>query len=135
MAMVLTYDESAGVINTIIATWTSDGSGDAAATSKKISGEIVKAITDPGATAPTADYDIVVTDDNSFNIFTNTDDDLVDRHTSTTEEVYFFEKDHAGTPAAQPVRPVVNSVLTITVSNAGATKDGVLKLFWSAVVR
>ena len=43
--------------------WTSDGSGDAdAITTKGYSGEIILLTTDPGATAPTDNYDVVVLD-------------------------------------------------------------------------
>jgi len=134
--MTITIDEglagdgARGGIKRMVCAWTSDGSGDADATSVKVSGQLVKAVTDPSATAPTANYDIVITDDASFNVLTNTDDDLMDRHTSTTEEVYFFVLDHAGTPLAQSLRPAVNSPLTVTVSNAGDTKSGTLYLYY-----
>ena len=134
MAMVFTYDEI-GPVHVIIGTWTSDGSGDASDTTKKIVGELIKGVTNPGSAAPTDDYDITVSDEDSFNVLTSTDDDLLNRDTSNTEEVYFFEKDHAGTPLAQPVRPVVADKLTIAVANAGSAKNGVLKLYWAPGVK
>ena len=48
MAMTFTYDET-GPIWKIIAVWTCDASGDAAATTKKITGSLIKGVTDPGA--------------------------------------------------------------------------------------
>lgn len=132
--MAITYDRSGdghgnkGVIR-VIYDWTSDSGGDAAATSEKVVGRLVKAITDPGSAAPTDDYDIVITDDESVNLLTACDDDLVDRDTTTTEEVYFLVKDHAGTPLAQSFSPIVCSPLTLTVSNAGDSKTGQLFLF------
>ena len=41
------------------------------------------AVTDPGTTAPTADYDISIEDDYGADIFGG---ELVDRHTSSTEQ-------------------------------------------------
>lgn len=127
MALTFTH-EKLGALRTVTATWTSDSSGDATATTTEVvSGTLVKAITNP-TDGPTANYDIVITDDQSFNVLTTTDDDLLNRHTTTTEEVYFFVDDAAGT--AQSTQPVTNSVLTFTVSNAGATKSGVVILFY-----
>jgi hypothetical protein len=129
MALTFTH-EKLGALRTVTATWTSDSSGDATATTTEVvSGTLVKAITNP-TDGPTANYDIVITDDQSFNVLTNTDDDLLNRHTTTTEEVYFLVLDKAGTPLAQSIQPVTNSVLTFTVSNAGATKSGVVILFY-----
>jgi len=134
MAMVLTY-RNLGPIRVIVGTWTSDGSGDAAATTTKtVYGEVVKAITDPGGAAPTADYDIVITDEQSFNILTNCEDDLADRHTSTTEEVYFLVPNLAATDPGGVVHPVVADKLTVTLSNAGDTKNGVVYIYVKGVI-
>lgn len=110
--------------------WTSASDGSVTATTKKICGELVKAVTNPGATAPTASYDIAITDEESFDVLTNTDDNLADRHTSTTEEVYFLVKDHAGTPLAQSVHPVVCDVLSVAVTNAGDSKVGRIVIYY-----
>jgi hypothetical protein len=131
--MTFTYaTHGPGPVNTVIAAWTSDGSGDASGTCTAISGEVIKAVTDPGAAAPTADYDIVLTDADGLNILTGANDDLTDRHTSTTQEVYFWKE--LGTNAGV-LYPVVNGPITFTVSNAGDTKTGTIKLFWKAGVR
>ena len=122
MAMTFTYDET-GPIWKIIAVWTCDASGDAAATTKKITGSLIKGVTDPGAAAPTADYDIVLTDPEGINLLGLSADDLVDRHTTTTEEVYFY--------LSTGLRdPVVADKITVTVSNAGNAKNGEIILYY-----
>ena len=69
-------------------TWTADASdGTVPNTSVTFSGWIVRVITNPGATAPTDDYDITVNDpdDSSFDIMGGA---LADRDTANTEQVY-----------------------------------------------
>ena len=134
-AMTITYEEpnlteiNAGrTIGRILVSWTSDdATGAVSGTTREIAGELLKAITDPGAAAPTADYDIVITDDEGFNVLTNCEDDLVDRHTTTTEEVYLGVDDNGG---AAWRAPVVASTLTIAVTAAGNSKTGQVILYW-----
>ena len=129
--MTFTY-QSYGLIQKVIADWTSDDAdGTVSGTTRIMVGELIKAITNPdGTDAPTDNYDITVKDEESFDVLSNTDDDLVDRDTANTEEVYFFEKDHAGTPLAQSVHPVVADKLTIKVAAAGNAKKGRLILYF-----
>lgn len=131
MAMTFAYNDEAphdaNVVRSLTASWVCDASGDAAGTCKHICGELLKVITNP-TDGPTADYDIVVTDDQSFNVLTNADDDLVDRHTTTTEEVNLLIDNAAGT--AMALHPVVDSALTFTVAAAGITKAGTITLFY-----
>ncbi len=83
--------------------WVADASG--AVTSTAISGMhgfLVKAVTDPGATAPTASYDITLKD-TSDGVVDAAKSLLIDRHTSNTEMIFpvtaagelpiFFEPD------------------------------------------
>lgn len=127
--MTFTYDTE-GPIKKVLIDWTSDDTtGAVSGTSRKVSGYLIKAVTDPGAAAPTASYDIAITDEESVNVLTACDDDLVDRHTSNTEEVYFLVKDHAGTPLAQSLRPAVCDKLTFAVTNAGNSKNGQIVLY------
>lgn len=130
MAMSFTY-RKLGMVKQVVAAWTSDGDGDASGTTEAVvSGEVIKGVTVPsGTAAPTADYDITVTDENSVNILSGAQDDLTDRHTSNTEEEYFLVLDDAGTPLAQSIHPVVADKLTVTVANAGDTKSGTLYLY------
>jgi len=129
-SIAFSYDKIRG-LRKVIVDWTSDDTtGAVSGSSEKITGRLVKAITDPGAAAPAANYDIVVTDALSVNVLGNAETDLTDRHTSTTEETYFFILDAAGTPLAQPVQPAVADVLTFSISNAGNSKNGQIVLFY-----
>jgi len=129
-SMTFTYDEI-GKIRKVIADWTSDDTtGAVTGTSKKIIGTLIKAITDPGATAPTDNYDIAITDEEGINVLTACQSNLTNRDTANTEEVYFLVKDAAGTPLAQPIHPVVSDKLTIAVTSAGNSKIGQLILYY-----
>lgn len=138
MAMTFTYDSGqvgggqlGGGVVKVIADWTSDAAGAASGTTdRKVVGRLVKAVTDPDATAaPTDNYDITLTDGEGVNVLTACQSTLANRHTSTTQEVYFLVLDAAGTPLAQSVHPVVCDLLTVTVANAGDTKSGQLILY------
>jgi hypothetical protein len=121
-SMTITYDVS-GPVKRILATWVSDASGDTAGTTAKVSGYLLAGVTDPGTAAPTANYDIVITDPEGANVLGNCDDDLIDRHTTTTERVDF------AVATATGARPAVCDALTITVSNAGDSKGGQVILY------
>ena len=129
-AMTFTY-EKFGPIKKVIVDWTSDDTTGAVTgtTANKIIGKLIKAITDPGATAPTDNYDIDVTDEEGANVLTPCQSTLANRDTTNTEQVYFLLLDAAGTPLAQSLHPVVADKLTIAVSNAGNSKNGQLILF------
>lgn len=133
MAMTFTYDEGYDQsgnrrgIRKVACSWTSDGSGDASGTAKLV-GTLVKASTNP-TDAPTDNYDITLTDSDGVNVLTACQGSLLNRHTTTSQEVYFLVLDTAGTPLAQSVHPVVCGDITVTVAAAGATKSGVLNLY------
>lgn len=127
--MTLTYDTT-GPIKRIIADWTSDDTtGAVSGTTVKVSGRVIKAVTDPGATAPSANYDIAITDEESFDILTACAGTLANRHTSNTEEVYFFIKNADAAPLSMATHPTVCDKLTIAVTNAGNSKVGQIILY------
>lgn len=129
-AMTFAYDET-GPINRIIVAWTSDDTtGAVSGTTKKISGSLVRVVTDPGATAPDDNYDIVLTDEESLNLLAGCADDLVDRDTATTEELYLFLLNYDATPLSMPVFPLVSDIITIAVTNAGNSKLGQIIIYW-----
>ena len=135
MAMTFTYDDGYDKdgrqlgVRKVICSWTSDASGDAAGTSDKIVGLLLKGVTDP-TDGPTASYDITLTDSDSVNLLSTCIDDLADRHTTNTEVVEFLLTDGTAGIAAHPA---VCSPITVTVANAGATKSGVLVLYYKVV--
>ncbi len=126
MGMTFEYDDE-GPIRKVIATWTSDGAQLASGTTKKLGGFLIKGQTNPGAVAPSDNYNVIVTDDDGVNVLGNSHDDLLARDTANTEEVYFNIQASATNTAAYPA---FNSPLTISVSAAGAAKDGVVTLFY-----
>lgn len=135
-SMTFTYDQGVdglgqrGRYQKVTVDWTSDASdGTCTGTSKKIVGRLVKAITDPSATAPTDNYDIQITDEQSNDVLGGVQSTLGNRDTANTEEVYFLVKDAAGTPLAQSIHPVVCDKLTVAITNAGNSKVGQLVLY------
>ena len=128
--MTFSYDD-AGPVKKIKIDWLSDSSaGTASGTTKKISGRLLKGVTDPGTAAPTASYDIVITDPEGLNVLGLSQDDLLDRHSSNTEQVDFHLLDYSGTAVSLSAYPVVADVLTISVSGAGNAKTGQIILYW-----
>ena len=125
--MTITYS-SAGGMTRVVADWTADDTtGAVSGTTKQLVGELIKGQTDPDANAPTADYDIVLTDTEGVNVLGLSHDDLVDRHTSNTEEVYFnLQPDTTTTVAAYPV---ISDPITIAVTDAGNSNQGQLVLY------
>jgi hypothetical protein len=106
-------------IEVVQISWTSDGSGDFTE-ALELNGWLVKVVTDPdGTDAPTANYDITLVDENSVDAANSL---LINRHTSTTEEVYTLVSG-----AATPI--LLSGDHTFTVANAGDTKAGVCKLY------
>lgn len=104
---------------------TDDAAGTATVTTRKISGELIKIVTDPGSPAPTANYDVILTDDEGVDLSIHMDDvaiaALIARHTTTTEETYLPLEDTAGT-ARISAWPVICGPLTVSLANAGNAK-------------
>jgi hypothetical protein len=116
MAMVFTSEEPYHSVKHIYATWTSDSDGGATATTEfPYDGALLFFVTDPGATAPTDNYDVAITDNNSVDVLAGKG---ADRDTSTTEYVL-----------ASDLGAVSSSKLTFTVTNAGESKVGVIHLY------
>lgn len=131
-SMTFTYDEIGG-IRKIIAAWVSDDTtGAVSGTSKKITGTLIKGVTDPGTAAPTDNYDITISDEEGVNVLAGCKDDLADRDTANTEEVYFLVSDLATTDPGGAVHPVVCDALTIAIANAGNSKTGQVIIYYRA---
>lgn len=93
--------------------WTSDGSGNYTE-SMVLRGWLVEIQTDPGATAPTDNYDIKLKDSNSVDVLA---DLALNRDTATTE---FIPTPGSGIT----ILKYLNGTYTFDVSNAGAAKTG-----------
>lgn len=92
-------------INEYTLTMDSGGTG-TTAIPYELAGEIICIETDPGTTAPTANYDMQLLDDNSIDVMGGA---LANRHTSTSERAY----------------PIVNSVHITT----GIPTEGALSVY------
>lgn len=135
-AMTFTYDNGSDFrgqycnVRKVIVAWTSDDTtGAVTGTTGKIVGMLIKGVTDPGATAPTDNYDIAITDEESVDVLAGCSAGLGNRDTANTEEVYFTLKDTAGTGNIAAF-PIVCDALTIAVTNAGNSKTGQLILYY-----
>jgi hypothetical protein len=115
-AAIISVEESSFEgISKVKWTWTSATDGTASlVTAKSYFGVVLSLRTDPGATAPTANYDITVTDADGFDVMQGAG---ADRHTSTSEDT---------SPASTSV---AFGSLTINISNAGDAKTGVAVLY------
>lgn len=109
---VTTTEERLGAIHKITFDWTSSSSGAAdATTANYYTGVIERVVQIPGATTPTAAYDVVVNDDDGADVLLGLGANLSE--TATTQKVY---SDKLGT--------VANAQLTLAVTNAGNAKTG-----------
>lgn len=143
-AATITYDRGQdhtgkhGHVRKIIIDWTSDDTtGAVTATTGKIVGTLLKVVTDPSATAPTANYDITIKDEESLDVLSGlggaggTDPSLANRHTSTTEVVHLWGEDSVTNPMPGS-QPYVCDVLTVAVTNAGNSKLGQIIIYYLA---
>jgi len=122
-AVVTNYGETMAVVTF---SWTADASAatvPATAMSAEVAGKVfgfylVQAETDPGTTAPTADYDVTITDPNSLDLMSGS----LSNRSATVTEIAFPNL------TARPV----DSILTFNLSgNAVNSAVGVCKLYFS----
>jgi hypothetical protein len=111
----------AGVLAYRIA-WTCDAAGRVTLSTQAIAGTITKLVTNPGATAPTDNYDILLNDEDGADVLNAKGQN---RDTANTEVVAPMIGD--GTTTNQLVD--VNGVLTLLITNAGNAKNGELILY------
>lgn len=104
------------VIQKHVIDWVSDASGNADL-AINLFGFLLKVVTDPGAAAPTDDYDITLMQDG----VDMAGGILANRDTANTEIAYGLVKN--GTDIA-PLPPFLSGEHTFTVANAGNAKAG-----------
>jgi hypothetical protein len=110
---------------TVTFAWTSDGTNAADAVAYFPYGAyITRVVTDPGSTAPDPNYDITLTDVDSYDVMGGT---LANRHTSTTEQVVPTVHSDGTNTIFGAVH--VQGAITLNVSNAGASKVGQVRLY------
>lgn len=109
-----------GILGSMRFAWTSDTGGAVNGTTWVFNGRLERLVTNPGAAAPTANYDVTVVDEDGVDLLGGVG---ADRHTSTSEQAApvlgtYFQPAHAGT-----IEP--------KVANAGASKTGEIILYYS----
>ncbi len=109
---VVQGDKSARIVKSTM-TWTSSDTGAATGTAY-IDGAIVRVVTNPGGTAPTDDYDLTIIDSDGVDLLAG---EGANRDTSTSEQIF---------PTNTPFH---NGIVTVTIANAGDTKDGVVSIY------
>jgi len=115
---VVVTEERAGSVKKVTFSWTSDGAGAAdGATTFTYDGALERLVTVPsgGGTAPTNLYDIVVNDDDTTDVLMGAGQN---RSGTVVEQVL-----------ATSLGVVANDKLTIHVTNAGASKQGVCYVY------
>lgn len=113
-----------GSIKRIIASWTSAANG-SVTQSIHIAGTIMRVVTDPGATAPTDNYDLTLPDEFGLDLLAGQG---ANRDTANSEHfcpgVAFTD---GTTTSVMPVAHCGNA--TLTIANAGDSKQGTIALF------
>lgn len=97
--------------------WTSTDLGvvTGAITTNKYSGELVRFITDPGATAPTAAYDVTILDEDGVDVLIGAG---ADRSATATEQVL-----------GSSLGYIFDTKLTLEIAAAGDAKIGTVYLY------
>lgn len=113
-------------IKKLSTSWTSATDGTVTAT-LNFAGRILRVVTDPGATAPTDNYDVTLVDGNGVDLFMGRG---VDRDTANTEQFCPGLPITDGTTTN--VVPVTHyGDATLTIANAGNTKIGVVIIYYA----
>lgn len=112
-------ERNAGGVKKIVWSWTSgtgaEGGTVTKVTTREYSGKIIGLTTDPGATAPTDNYDVQILDADGHDVLLNAG---ADRDTANTENV-----------AQTTLGAVAGSTLTLSITAAGDAKVGVVVLW------
>lgn len=139
MTATVTYDdgvdgknERCRIRKVLIDFLTDDTAGTATVATRKIVGELVKIVTDPGSAAPDANWDVLITDPEGVSVVGNCMNaaTLLTRHTTNTEETYLYLKEASVTPIGIGSFPVVCDVLTVALANAGNSKTAQVILYY-----
>lgn len=106
-----------GSVKLIKAAWVSDDSNGTASgtTTYAYDGKILLLATDPGATAPTDNYDVTLADDNGIDVLAGAG---ADRDTANTETV-----------VSASLGAVAGSKLTLSIAAAGNSKIGTVYIY------
>lgn len=128
-SVTITYSQTRPGMKSVTWAWTSDASGDVSGTNTVyLSGQAIRFVTDPGATAPTDNYDIVVNDQHGLDIAAGR---LANRDTANTEEAFPIQEVTIGANTYVVSGATFDGPLSLVVSNAGNAKQGTLVMFYT----
>jgi hypothetical protein len=113
-------NEAGRIVNSLTLEWTSDGSGAASVVSGDVRGVILRIVTNPGAAAPTDNYDATLTDADGIDVAAGL---LANRHTTNSQSVWPVDST-SGLPFA------VSGPLTLTIAAAGSAKNGTVVIYF-----
>ena len=121
LGTVTVSEETISHIKKISFDWLSvNGGGDAGkavkTTEKTYTGEIIRLVTDPGATAPSDNYTVTVLDEDGVDVLMGAA--VANRDTANTEQVL-----------ASSLGCVANDKLTLSISGAGNAKNGTIHVY------
>jgi hypothetical protein len=102
-------------------TWTSTASGAVTVAVPAFHGTLARVVTNPGATAPSANYDVTLSDEDSIDLLATKG---ANRHTTTTESFTPFSGD-----GTSNVPMVMAGTSTLAITNAGSAKVGTITLY------
>lgn len=113
------------MMNRIDESWTSAADGSYTKTIH-ISGVILRVVTNPGATAPSDNYDMTLVDDHGVDLFGGQG---MNRDTANSEP--FCPGCPLGDGTTTSVLPVAyKGSATLTIANAGNAKQGAVSIFY-----
>jgi hypothetical protein len=103
--------------------WICDASGNFLATTTQVQGTIERLVINPdaGATSPTADYDLTISDVDSVDLLSGLGANLSDSVTSSTTVM--------ATDGTTPRPMATVGTLTIAITNAGNARGGVIRFY------
>jgi hypothetical protein len=123
MAATTTPEGMSDTIRTLSIAWTSDASGDYSE-SVRLNGTILGVATNPGATAPTDNWDMVLNSAAGVDLFMGGG---ANRDTATSE---YFCPVCTASDATTKMPVVAAGLCTFVVSNAGNAKNGVTEIYY-----
>lgn len=133
-SVTFTYQKFGPIVKVIADFVTDSATGACTGTTTNIiSGKLIKVVTDPGATAPDANWDVVITDPEGLTVTAKCETAvvaaLIARHTTNTEQTYLYLMGTDAAAAAMAAFPVVSDLLTVAVANGGNSKNGQIILY------
>ena len=122
-ATTVTNDVDRDGIRKITVAWTSAAAGTVTQIVHNINGQLLRITTDPGATAPTDNYDVTLEDSDAVDVLLGLG---ANRDTANTEHICPL----LGDATSQPIPVVTLGQHTLKITAAGDAKTGTVFIYW-----